>query len=344
MDEAGQLAAIDAANILLSVANVKITKHDLKDFNELLLADRGQEIMNAVWNASSHQPDGLIEVDEVIRRALLPQEAGLPWMFDGLNKSSNGRKFGEIHTIGAGTGVGKTDLILQQADYDIRILKQKVGLFFVETDPEEVLLTMAGKADGKLYYEENHPDYDDVMGKTVAMTRYSGMCHIYDNFGLCDWPSIKSKMIYLINLGYRIFYIDHLTALATGGEKNEKEELETMMADIAEEAKRHKVLIHVISHLTTPEGKSHEEGGRVTIRQFKGSRAIGFWSHAMYGLERDQQSEGSKRFVTTIRQLKRRGFGKGVGALTFAAYNPETGCSEEQKEEPIDNPFEEEKF
>jgi len=282
-----------------------------------------------VWSASSHQPDGLVSVEEVIERALKPKEKGLPWMFDGMNKSSNGRKYGEVHTIGAGTGSGKTDFLMQQMDYDVRVLELPVAGFFVETDPEEVLITMAGKADGKLYYEENHPHSLEIENMTAAMIRYKDKLYLYDNFGLCDWDSIKAKMLFLTTKGYRVFYIDHLTALATGGDRNEKEELEHMMASIAEEAKRHKILIHVVSHLTTPEGKTHEEGGRVTIRQFKGSRAIGFWSHAMYGFERDQQASGIQRFVTYIRQLKRRGFGKGVGIVTETYYDPETGLLNE---------------
>ncbi|MCV6038929.1 hypothetical protein OFP00_38195, partial [Escherichia coli] len=78
--------------------------------------------------------------------------------------------------------------------------------------------------------------------------KYSGRCFIYDNFGLCDWQKVKVKILYLIGKGYRIFYIDHLTALATGGEKDEKKELEDIMADIATFAKRHNVLFHLVSH------------------------------------------------------------------------------------------------
>ena len=50
----------------------------------------------------------------------------------------------------------------------------------------------------------------------------------------------------------------------------------------------------------------------------------------MYGLERDQQAEDeATRQTTTIRQLKRRKFGKGVGRVTHARYDPKTGLSKE---------------
>ena len=303
----------------------------------MLLAGRGEEVVRALWNAEEYKPDGLCEVEDLIDRALEEMPPGLPWMFDGLNASSNGRHYGEVHTIGAGTGVGKTDFILQQAAFDVTKLQVKVGLFLVENDPEEVLLYLAGKTDGKIYYEPGHEHRNNRDDLQRAMGSFAGKVSIYDNFGLCDWGLIKPRMLYLISRGYRVFYLDHLTALATGGDKDEKAELEDIMADIAEFAKRYNVLIHPISHLTTAEGKSHEEGGRVTIKQFKGSRAIGFWSHAMYGLERDQQADDEDtRFTTLIRQLKRRKFGRGVGKLTYARYNPTNGLLEELQ----DNPFE----
>jgi twinkle protein len=54
------------------------------------------------------------------------------------------------------------------------------------------------------------------------------------------------------------------------------------MKEMAALANELQIIILFVSHLTTPEGKPHEEGGRVTIRHFKGSRAIGFWSHFMF--------------------------------------------------------------
>ncbi|KAB0285443.1 toprim domain-containing protein [Vibrio fortis] len=331
MDDVGREATQLVADLLID-HNVKIMNLPLKDPNEMLLAGRTDELIKAIWNAHEHRPDGLLAIEDLIADALQPMPKGLPWIYEGMTISSNGRHYGEIHTLGAGTGVGKTDLLLAQADYDIRELGQKVGLFFMENDPAEVLQYLGGKADGRLYYEAGHADQEDKEAQRKAYSKYSGRCFIYDNFGLCDWSKVKVKILYLISKGYKVFYIDHLTALATGGDKNEKEELEDIMADIATFAKRHNVLFHLVSHLSTPEGKSHEEGQRVSVKNFKGSRAIGFWSHVMYGLERNQQAEDpEERNVTTVRQLKRRKFGKGVGKTTKLKYNADTGLSVEVK-------------
>jgi twinkle protein len=123
----------------------------------------------------------------------------------------------------------------------------------------------------------------------------------------------------------RLFYLDHLTALAAA-EDDERTALERIMAEMASLAKELRVIIHFISHLSRPEGKPHEEGGRVMIRHFKGSRAIGFWSHFMFGLERDQQNDDpAVRSVTTFRCLKDRYTGNATGECIHYGYDEGIG-------------------
>jgi twinkle protein len=112
--------------------------------------------------------------------------------------------------------------------------------------------------------------------------------------GRTEWDSIKSRIRFLRHAqDVRIFYLDHLTALAAA-EDDERTALERIMSEMAALAKELQIVLIFVSHLATPEGKPHEEGGRVMIRHFKGSRAIGFWSHYMIGLERDQQASSCR--------------------------------------------------
>jgi len=90
------------------------------------------------------------------------------------------------------------------------------------------------------------------------------------------------------------------------------------------------IIVHFISHLATPEGKPHEEGGRVMIRHFKGSRAIGFWCFFMFGLERSQQEPDAP---TTLRCLKDRYTGQATGNTILLSYDKETGTLSEQQSE-----------
>jgi twinkle protein len=127
------------------------------------------------------------------------------------------------------------------------------------------------------------------------------------------------------------FFLDHLTALAAA-EEDERKALEKITAEIASFAQAYNVCMYVISHLATPEGKPHEEGGRVMIRHFKGSRAIGFWAHFMFGLERDQQAEDiAVRQHTIFRILKDRFTGQATGKTIGLGYDVETGRLFEQE-------------
>jgi len=69
-----------------------------------------------------------------------------------------------------------------------------------------------------------------------------------------------------------------------------------------------------------------EEGGRVTIKQFRGSRGICQWSSFMFALERDQQSDDpAERCKTTFRILKDRYTGRSTGSTFGLTYDRTTG-------------------
>lgn len=126
------------------------------------------------------------------------------------------------------------------------------------------------------------------------------------------------------SLDHKLIYVDHLTALADTA--NEKESLEQIMKEMAGLANELNVIITYVSHLATPEGKPHEEGGRVMIRHFKGSRAIGFWSYFLIGLERNQQAESDdERQTTTLRVLKDRYTGQATGHTITLRYDQTQG-------------------
>ena len=98
------------------------------------------------------------------------------------------------------------------------------------------------------------------------------------------------------------------------------------MPELASMVEQHDFTLHFISHLTTPSGTAHEEGGRVLEKHFTGSRAIARWSHNLFALERDKQSPDEP---TTLRILKERETGDATGRTFGLAYNRDTGLFEE---------------
>ena len=337
MDEPGRLAVEECAP-LFPPGKCKVASLSMKDANELLTHGKEQEIITAVWNAKPYRPDGIVSLSEIKDQALQPPSMGLPWFLDRLTAATYGRRYGELYCLGAGTGVGKTDFLTQQIEYDIDTLHKTVGVFFLEQSPTETVQRIAGKYAGKLFHIPDGGTTAEELSAAINALEANGKLFLYDSWGATDWSVIRNKIRYLNHgEGVRIFYIDHLTALAAM-EEDEKTALEEIMAELAGLTKELDVIIHLVSHLSTPEGKPHEEGGRVMIRHFKGSRAIGFWSHFMLGIERAQQDE-AKRNRSTLRVLKDRYTGRATGLCIPLAYDPDTG---RLSEAPDDEPFHDE--
>ena len=125
----------------------------------------------------------------------------------------------------------------------------------------------------------------------------------------------------VVSCGIKYIFLDHLAALTTGDVKlDERREIDFIMTKLASMVRELGFTLFLISHLSSSADKSHEEGGRVTIKHFRGSRAIGQWADALWALERNQQAENAtERHTSTFRILKDRYTGQSVGT-TFQLY------------------------
>jgi twinkle protein len=345
-DDPGRKAA-QACATLFPPGKCKIARLPLKDANEVLQAGRGGEIISAMWNAKPYRPDGIVKLSDIREEMKKKIELGLPWVFPELTKLTYGRRYGEVYAVGAGTGVGKTDFLTQQIGFDINELKEKVALFFFEQQPGETGKRIAGKIAHKRFHVPDGGWTQEQLDATVDALVEDDRLFLYDHFGTTEWDIIKQNIRFLaVSEGVRIFYLDHLTAFAAGAE-DERKALENIMAEIGSLVKELDIMLMLVSHLSTPEGKPHEEGGRVMIRHFKGSRAIGFWCHFMFGMERDQQAEDDRlKQITTFRVLKDRYTGQATGSTFLLGYEVEKGLLfettddfQEEKTDDDDLPF-----
>jgi twinkle protein len=344
MDEPGRAGAIESAAVF-KPGRCKIAHLSMKDANELHQAGKDDEIVTAIWNAKSYRPDGIVTLAELRERILAEPENGFPWWDDRLTNLTFGRRLGETYAFGAGTGVGKTDWFTEQMQFDMTHLNQPIAVFALEQQPDETGKRLAGKYAGKRFHipKEAGGWTQDELVSALDTLEASGKVFFYDNFGATDWDVIQTTIRFLAHSeGVKLFYLDHLTALAAA-EDDELGALKRIMSEMAELAKELKIIIHFISHLSRPkEGKPHEEGGRVMIKHFYGSSSIGFWSHFMFGLERDQQNENEAlRGITTFRVLKDRYTGNATGKCIHYGYDAEIGrlFATDKPDEDAEHPF-----
>ena len=327
--------AIAACAPLLPPGKAKIVSLPLKDPNAMLQAGQAGELVEALWAARTWRPDGVKSLGELRAAIMLEPEQGLPWFTPSLTRATFGRRLGECVAIGAGTGIGKTDFITQQVQFDVTELGQKVGLFFLEQPPAETGKRLAGKHAKKRFHIPDGSWTSAELAMALDALDANKSVFLYDHFGACDWDQIRATIrVLAASEGVRLFYLDHLTALAAG-EEDERKALERITQELSSTCQELGIWLLFVSHLATPDGKPHEEGGRVMIRHFKGSRAIGFWSHFMLGLERDQQSDDEEaRQTTTLRVLKDRYTGLATGRTIDFGYDKETGILFEKEQDP----------
>lgn len=316
MDDAGREAAQKCAT-LLSPGKIKIGQLPLKDASEMLKAGRGAEIVQCIWQAKEFVPSGIVNGQDLWEDLEKPIETGLSYPFKSLTRLMYGAREGEIYVLGAGTGLGKTTVYKEIAYHLAMEHDQKVGLLFLEEQNKMTALSMMSIAaerplhlpDTKIDEQEKKEYFEKLFG--------SGKFYMFNHFGSTSFEEIKSRIRYLVvSCGVKYIFLDHLAALTSGNPNlDERREIDMIMTKLASMVRELNFTLFCISHLsTTADKKSHEEGGRVTIRHFRGSRAIGQWADALWALERDQQAEDdNERHTSTFRILKDRYTGQATG-------------------------------
>lgn len=350
MDDDGRDAAVRAAQAL-TPGKAFIAELPLKDASEMLQAGRAKELVQAAWNARPYRPDGIRTVADLKLEAMSEPSWGLPWPWRALTETTYGIRRGEIQMFGAGVGSGKTtafkqimaaamrpELVEDHAGIDLpphALEPRKVGSILLEEKAgRKTLKTVAGMVAGKRFHVPGVEFTDEELSD--AIDSLDGLFFAYEHFGAKDWESIKPLIRYMVlGLGIKDVFLDHLTALVAGAE-DERRELDAVMADMASMVEELDFTLYVISHLTTPKGTPHEEGGRVMEKHFTGSRAIARWSHNMHGLERNKQEPGSP---TIWRILKERETGDATGVTIGLSYNKSSGLYEQIELEQEENDY-----
>jgi twinkle protein len=151
--------------------------------------------------------------------------------------------------------------------------------------------------------EPTHKELTEAFDKTIA----NWDLYLFDGFGSYDPDVIYNRIEYLASgLDCKIIFLDHLSILLSGLDGDERRMIDITMTRLRSLVERTGIALFLVSHLKrTTTDKNHEEGGRVTLGQLRGSAAIAQLSDTVIGLERDQQSDEAGG-ITTVRVLKNR--------------------------------------
>jgi twinkle protein len=325
MDEPGQKAARECAE-LFQPGKAKVASLPLKDPNECLLAGKGAEVISAIWNAKPYRPDGIISGSDLWEDVLKDDtkaSVGYPWA--PLNKKTGGMRRGELVTITAGSGIGKSAIVREIAHH---LLKQgeTVGMLMLEENPRRTALGLMGiEVNKPLHISKegiNETELHDAFNSTIG----SGNCFLYDHWGSSDIQNLISRVRYLARgCNVRWVILDHLSIIVSGlGDGDERRLIDNCMTLLRTLVEETGIGMILVSHLKRPEGnRGHEEGATTSLSQLRGSHAIAQLSDIVIGLERNQQDVETAN-TTTLRVLKNRHSGD-TGLAGELYYNRETG-------------------
>jgi twinkle protein len=302
---------------------VKIARMEkYKDASDALQSNDAECIRRAVWDAKTYRPDGIIDAKTLLDDLTTPEEpCAYEFPFQGLQNKLRGIRYGELTTITAGSGIGKSSFCRDLATH---LLNQgeRVGYVALEESNRRTALGLMSSATNQSLHIGEHDRATLTKAYQDSIANWN--LFLFDGFGSFDPDVIYNRIEYLATgLEVRVVFLDHLSILLSGLDGDERRMLDITMTRLRSLVERTGIALFLVSHLRrTSNDTNHEEGARVTLGQLRGSASIAQLSDSVIALERDQQS-GPERNGTTVRVLKNRYSGE-VGVACQLSYDLST--------------------
>lgn len=290
-DDAGQKAVRDVLKVF---PRFKVARLPMKDANEMLQAGQSRELYENVMYKSEHVRQGeLVDIDDdLIQRALVKPEMGIPFPWETVNRATFGIRPHTIHVCGAAPKIGKSHHEYQLIQHLIK-LNHKVGVFDLENAPVKTAVRIASK-EAKTDFSRPDKEFNPQLLHDTLL-KLQGKVRFYDRGASRDWSDIRIciEEMHLLD-GINIFFIDPLTALISRYNSTDaNDKLNEICTDMADLVNLYPITLFCYSHVNPKQkgSKPHEAGARVLSSEFTGSRAMEKWFHYGHGISRDRTEE-----------------------------------------------------
>jgi twinkle protein len=316
-DEPGRATAKKLAGWLSGfVPDVRLVEVPNKDASACLMGGFKSEFAAAVKGTPQFRPEGIVHGSEIsIQDLMRSVPEGFSTPYPGLNDKLHGVRKGEILTVCAGSGIGKSTLV-KEIGYDLVV---RHGLKVCHIALEDVVEATAASyiaMDNNVPASRFRTDPGCIPMRLVeaSMDRTVRRMYFFNHFGSIDSSTFKEKLFYYARSGVDFIILDHLSMVISGSDvQNERKEIDKIMTDLAQMVVSTGVGLINVVHLKRREsrdaGKSLNEGGAVSLTDLRGSAALEQLSWGVLAMERNQQAEdGSEDFVS-LRVLKNRTWG-----------------------------------
>ena len=152
---------------------------------------------------------------------------------------------------------------------------ETVGILELESNTKRTALGLMSSAVGKALHIGEHTE--DELKEAFDASLANWNVYLFDGFGSFDPDVIYNRIEYLASgLECRIIFLDHLSILLSGLDGDERRMIDSTMTRLRSLVERTGITLFLVSHLrrSNSDSNSHEEGGRVSLGQLRGSHSI----------------------------------------------------------------------
>lgn len=304
MDDPGREAA-QAVSELLPIGTAKIAHLPLKDANECLIQGKQRDIVSAIFEAKTYRPDGIVAAAD-IRQALSVVDAAsaISYPYDRLNEITLGLRKGELVTVTAGSGIGKSTLVRELA-YHLHIGSNRVGMIMLEESNKRTVLGMLGIHLNKNITVDRSMVEEADLYNAFDQVFSSQQIYMYDHFGSTEVETILQRIRYMVKaLDVEWIILDHISILISGlAVADERKAIDIAMTALRTLISELGIGMIMVSHLKRPEGNAgHEDGQKVRLGQLRGSHSIAQLSDICIGLQVDpDEPDGDSRLLQVLK-------------------------------------------
>lgn len=307
MDDAGQSAANECMQIFPpGKARNVILPDGFKDACDMAAKDAGVEYRNAVNKAQGIVPQGVLDTDDVINSTLeyimdVDQRKGVTTGYRQLDAVMGGFRPGELITLVAGTGVGKTTMTLNMT-YNAAMMSNLKTLFIpLEMSYKQVLVRLMEidiKAPIMTTNDNPTPVAQDEKQLRETLTKITNNVSIYNHIGALNLAKLLGVIeYYAISQKTKLIVLDHKDAAVNsltdegGGVKL----IDNLMAELKRIAIQYNLTVLVVSHLSR--SKDDKEDNKASLNRVRGSAGVAQNSDMVLGIERDR-AENQLKMIT----------------------------------------------
>ncbi len=197
-DDAGRGAANAVAEILGTKAKIFKGRTGIKDSCEYAQENKEKDFVDLWWRAERFTPDGIIDGSglwDLVNQPVEKSDVNYP--FGGLNDLTYGIRTGEMVTITAGSGLGKSQFLREIVYHIINNTQDNIGLLFLEESVKRTAKSLMSLHANKPLHLPDIEVTNEELRDSFDATLGTGRVYLFDHFGSTAIDNIITRVRFM---------------------------------------------------------------------------------------------------------------------------------------------------